>query len=92
VENKPKNKSIRRALCEKTGEIFVIESHSNESFHDFTQAVADLGIQEAICLVGGSAYGWFMDTQQKKITFGTLMANSKNTANYLLWRKISDNP
>ncbi len=92
VENKPKNKSIRRALCEKTGEIFVIESRSNESFHDFTQAVADLGIQEAICLGGGSAYGWFIDTQQQKITFGTLVANTKYTTNYLLWRKISGNP
>lgn len=92
VENKPKNKSIRRALCEKAGEIFVIESHSNESFHDFTQAVTDLGIQEAIYLVGGSPYGWIIDTQQQRTMFGTPTRNHKSAINYLLWKKIPEKP
>lgn len=92
VENKPKNKAIRRALCEKAGEIFVIESCDRESFHDFTQAVADLGIQEAIYLIGGSAYGWVTDMQQQKTTFGTPMRNRKYAINYLLWKKKSGTP
>lgn len=92
VENRPKNKAIRRALCEKSDEIFIVESLSNESFHDFTQAVADLGVREAICLVGGSAYGWVVDTNKQKTTFGTPMKNSKYAINYLLWKTKSDTP
>ncbi len=92
VENNPKNKTIRRALCEKSDEIFIVESLSNESFHDFTQAVADLGVQEAIGLVGGSAHGWIVDTDKQKTTFGTPMKNNRYAINYILWKTKSDTP
>ena len=58
IENNPKNKAIRRALGIKQGQIIMIESRSSESFHDFTQALIDFGINNAIYLVGGNAFGW----------------------------------
>lgn len=61
VENEPKNKSIRRSLCDRNGEIMMIETLSAESFHDFAQALVDLGMTHAIYLVGSTSYGWAVD-------------------------------
>ena len=44
IDNEPKGKSIRRAICDRQGEIFMVETGSIESFHDFAQALADLGV------------------------------------------------
>ncbi len=38
VENKPKVKALRRALCEYGGTIMTVSSLEKESFHDFAQA------------------------------------------------------
>lgn len=58
VDNKPKNKALRHALCELNGQIVTVSSLDKESFHDFAQAVADLGVQNAIALTGGASYGF----------------------------------
>ena len=58
VDNKPKNKALRHALCELNGRIVTVSSLDKESFHDFAQAVADLGVQNAIALTGGASYGF----------------------------------
>ena len=71
VANEPKNKSIRRAICERKGEIFMVESLAKESFHDFTQALVDLGIDNAVNLAGSEAYGWAIDRDGVKHEFGT---------------------
>ena len=39
VENELKGKAVRRALCDRAGEIFTVETLSIESFHDFAQAL-----------------------------------------------------
>lgn len=51
-EQCPKNKAIRRALCLKDGRLLIAETLGRESIHDFSQALIDLGISEAIGLVG----------------------------------------
>ena len=58
VDNKPKNKSLRHSLCELNGQIVVVSCLDKESFHDFAQALADLGVQNAIALTGGQSYGF----------------------------------
>ncbi|MBO7625081.1 MAG: hypothetical protein J6S82_07255, partial [Bacteroidales bacterium] len=58
VENKPKGKALRHALCELDGRITVVSSLSRESFHDFAQALADLGVRQAISLSGGESFGF----------------------------------
>ena len=87
VINKPKGKAIRRAIGERRNEIVMIESRSRESFYDFAQALADIGMKNAIYLEGSTAYGWCVDEQGKQIEFGveTNEPHRENTS-YIVWR------
>lgn len=85
VENKPKGKSLRRALAELNGHIVVIFSRQDMTFHDFSQALVDLGVTNAIYLVGSSTRGIAVDSRGRRITFGTFTP-SGDAINYLLWQ------
>lgn len=87
VENEPKNKAIRRSLCDRSGEIMVIESLSKESFHDFAQALKDLEVTYAIYLVGSISYGWSVDANGNRTTFGINSHRTPANISYILWRK-----
>ena len=84
VENELKGKAVRRALCDRSGEIFTVETLSIESFHDFAQALVDLGVDNAIYLVGANAYGWATDADGQRHEFGD--PNPKTSKK---WRNIS---
>lgn len=93
VEEAPKGKSIRRAICQRVGETFMVESLTPESFHDFAQALVDLGVEQAISLVGGSAYGWAVDADGTRHEFGDenyytsrRLRMPRNTS-YLVWKR-----
>lgn len=92
VENEPKNKSIRRSLCDRNGEIMMVETLSSESFHDFAQALVDLGMTNAVYLVGSSSYGWAVDECDERHEFGEdkygtgRLRMPKNTS-YIVWRR-----
>ncbi len=58
VENELKSQSTRRGLCELEGRVAVVETFTPESLHDFAQALVDLGVTNAIYLVGSSSIGW----------------------------------
>lgn len=79
IENAPKGKSIRKALCERNGEIFVAMTSTPESFHDFAQALADFGVRNAIYLVGSSSYGYWIDVEGVKHTIGMRTRGPQNT-------------
>lgn len=92
VENKPKNKSVRRAICDSHGEIFMVESGTAESFHDFAQALVDLGCDQAVYLVGSSAYGWAVDESGTHHEFGednyyTGRRRMPRNTSYIVWRR-----
>ena len=92
VDNAPKGKAIRRALCDRRGEIFMAESLTAESFHDFAQALTDLGCDNAIYLVGSSAYGWAVDKENVKHEFGednyyTGRHRAPKNITYIVWRR-----
>ena len=89
VENEPKNKTMRKALCSRTGQVFVVVSESDESFHDFSQALVDLGIENAIYLVGShSSFGWFIDEQGEKTLFAPdVHRGTYKNENYIIWRQ-----
>lgn len=70
VENEPKGKSIRKAICDRNGEIIIVMSQTRESFHDFAQALVDLQVKNAVYLVGGDSYGLYRSAN------GLLMALS----------------
>lgn len=92
VENTPKGKTIRRAMCQMRGNIFMIESLTRESFHDFAQALVDLGVDNSIYLVGSTAYGWSVDKDGITHEHGEdIWRNNpegcpKNVS-YVVWRK-----
>lgn len=85
VENKPKGASMRKALAEINGKISVIVSRDRATFHDFSQALIEIGATNAIYLVGGSAYVGYEDTDGKLFTFGSIW-NNVNNVNYIVWR------
>lgn len=92
VENEPKGKSIRRAICDRDGEIFMVETGTQESFHDFSQALVDLGVKEAVYLVGSSAYGWAVDENGEVHVFGednyyTGRRRMPKNTSYILWKR-----
>lgn len=86
VENRPKGKAIRRAIGERRGEVVMVESRSAESFHDFAEALADLGFRNAIYLVGSSAYGWAVDEAGTRHEFGVEDPNLPPTTSYIVWQ------
>ena len=92
VENEPKGKSIRRAICDRQGEIFMVECLSRESYHDFAQALVDLHVTQAISLVGSSAYGWAVDHEGQFHELGlqsnrSFYRQSKYQISHVVWRR-----
>lgn len=87
VENELKNKSIRRALCEINAHIVVVETQSMESMHDFSQALVDLGSQNAIYLVGSSAMGWSMDIHGNGTKMGLWDPRKIKNISFIVWGK-----
>ena len=86
VENKPKGKSIRKALVELDGKISVIVSDERLTFHDFSKALTDVGVSNAIYLVGGDSYGRYMDARGASFTFGHEWDKGIDNVNYIVWR------
>lgn len=89
VENEYKGKSIRKALCDRRGEIFVAMSRTPESFHDFAQALVDLGVSNAIYLVGSQSYGIYRDSADSLTVIYDKYGHRYKYENYILWRKDS---
>lgn len=88
VENEPKNKSIRRAICDRRGEIMMVDCSSPESFHDFAQALVDLGVTHAIYLVGSTSYGWATDDSGNRVEFGIENSRLPKNTSYIVWKRI----
>lgn len=87
VENEVKKKSMRKALCQRYDQFFIAVSETDESYHDFAQALIELGVENAISLVGShSAYGWSVDVNGNQVFFGDEAHKYKNES-YLLWKK-----
>lgn len=88
IDNGPKGKAIRKAICDRNGEIMGIMSAGRESFHDFAQALADFGVDNAVYLVGSElTYGFCRDGQGRFIPFSQKHRDSQKYENYIVWRK-----
>lgn len=87
IDIKPKGKALRRALCYYEGKIVIIESTEKESFHDFSQALADLGVEEAVALVGGDALFRFVDEEGEQHYKGSNYSRKYENVNYIVWKK-----
>lgn len=85
VENAPKNKAVRKAICDRAGEIMVVMSESKESFHDFAQALVDLKVDNAVYLVASISHGFYRDRDgefQMIYERGEIRYPNEN---YILW-------
>lgn len=89
VENVVKGLSIRRAICEHSdGQTFVVESRIPVSFHDFSQALIDMKVRNAVYLVGSQyACGFKREADGKLETWGNEKFSRAKYVSYLLWRK-----
>ena len=87
VENKPKNKTIRKALCSRGGQVFVAFSGLGETLNEFAQVLADFGIDNAIYLVGSDAsFGWAVDSDGNRNRFGNVdLRPEYRNENYIIW-------
>ena len=88
VENKPKNKTVRRALCERGGQVFVAVSGGDSTLTDFAEALADLSVDNAVYLIGGyGAHGWAVDADGGNEQFGNedTRPNWYRNASYIIW-------
>ena len=88
VENDLKNKTMRKALCSRAGQLFVAVSESDESMHDFAEALVDLGVENAIYLVGShSSFGWYIDEAGEKTLFAPdVHRGTYKNENYIIWK------
>ena len=82
---KPKGKNHRRALCVKGHWMFVVASGDRESYHDFATALADLGVDDAIALVGSESLLMYRAEGVLLHTIGT--SYEGDNVNFLVWRR-----
>ena len=84
-ENELKGKSIRRALALKGDKLYVFETEYRESMHDFAEALQDIGVTEAISLVGGNkAYMyWWQDNE----LYESYDLSEVNNNNFIVFKK-----
>ena len=87
VENEPKGKAIRKAICDRGGEILVVMTQEPESFHDFSQALIDLGASNAVYLVGSVSYGYFRDKLDQLSIIYNKQRGGQKYENHIQWVK-----
>lgn len=90
VENDLDNKTMRKALCSRAGQIFVAVSETDETMNDFAQAMVALGVENAIYLVGShSSFGWYIDSAGEKTLFALdVHRGTYKNENYIVWKTI----
>lgn len=88
VESDQKNKTMRKALCSRAGQLFMAVSETDESMHDFAQALVDLDVENAIYLVGShSSFGWYIDEVGEKTLFAPdVHRGTYKNENYIVWK------
>lgn len=87
VENKPKGKAKRKALAEIGGKIFVVISKDKLTFHDFSQLLIDAKVRNAIYLVGGTAYGFYVNELGEKTITGEPPSAEYENVNFIIWEQ-----
>lgn len=86
VDNEPKGKSIRKALCDRNGEIMIVMTQTPESFHDFAQALVDMKVDNAIYTVGSTSYGYFRDKFNHFEQIYEKRRGGYQYENFIIWR------
>lgn len=87
IDNKPKGKTVRKALCVRGGQVFVVFSLQEESFPDFARTLAGLGVDDAVYLIGSDAsFGWTKDISGAREQYGNVdLRPEYRNESYILW-------
>lgn len=80
-----KGKAIRKALCEVDGKHVVVMTRTRESIHDFSQALQDINVVNAIYLVGADSYTFYRDESGVLKEFNTSLYKRNHNVNYIYW-------
>lgn len=86
VENRPKGVSLRKALAEYEGHTVVILSKERLSFHDFSEALARLGVSNAIYLVGSSSPAVARRADGERLVFGNPDHDMPANSTFITWK------
>lgn len=86
IENKPPGKARRRALAEIDGTMSVVTSADGLTFHDFSQALIDVGVRNAIYLVGARSTAFYNNQDGRRHFIGPVDENAPENINYIVWR------
>lgn len=85
VELAPKGKALRRALCITNGQVQVVESQRSVTYGNFAKALSDMGVSDALTLVGGGVYVYCPD--KSDVSEQALSEKTHPAENFLVWRK-----
>ena len=61
-------------------------SDRKQTLNEFSKTLVDLGVTNAIYLVGSSAYGYAIDEEGRRIEFGLETDNPLENTNYIVWK------
>lgn len=86
INNTTPYTALRKALAELDGKTVVVMSEKEQKINDFSQTLVDLGVTNAINLIGSTSLGFAHDAEGRKIVFGQDVENRLENANYLIWR------
>ena len=86
--NRLKGKSLRRAVARKADDarVYVVVSRQRESLYDFSEALADYGMHDALYLPGGDAYA-FCKVDGDTLFLGVSQEHVYPNTNYLVFGK-----
>jgi len=88
VENNPKNISIRRGICQRGDQYFVAETKVPVSLHDFSQALVDMDVTNAVYLVGSQYACGFRRTETGEAeSWGEEKFSKAKNISYIVWKK-----
>lgn len=85
VELAPKGKALRRALCITNGQVQVVESQRSATYGDFAKALSQMGVGDALVLVGGNVCVYCPGNTE--VHEGAWLDTNHPSENYLVWRK-----
>lgn len=83
--------AIRRALCRlNDGRLCVIDTDMIVSLDDFSNALCQYGVKDAIALMGtGAAVRWAVDKAGRRFIAGADEYDFPDVVNYIVWEKYN---
>ncbi|MBP3420063.1 MAG: hypothetical protein J6K74_05710 [Marinifilaceae bacterium] len=77
-----------RALCEKDGELLIVQSLDKVTCRDFSEALVVLGVNNALYLDMGSwAWGWFRENNGSLYELSYRFPETRYQTNWIVFRK-----